>query len=189
VGTLLPDHCVDEIMRSVDAWPKDFVLVMHGWIPDESFKKWVLDFAAGRDNVFVSTDVVPPDEKFTIFQSADIGLVFFNPRDINLASGAASAGKFYDCLRCGVPVVGNDLEGMRELVEASGCGLVVPDASALPEALERMEHRLGAFRARCLEKFPEYEFSRSYEPILKYTEHALWCLNQADRKQCPCCAS
>lgn len=189
VGTLLPDHCVDQIMRSVDSWPNDFALVMHGWIPDESFKEWVLDFAAGRDNIFVSTEVVPPDEKFEIFQSADIGLVFFNPRDINLASGAGSAGKFYDCLRCGVPVIGNDINGMRELVEANGYGLVVPDASALPQALEKMGRGLEFYRARCLEKFPEYEFSRTFEPILEYTERALWCLNAAGRKQAPCCAS
>jgi glycosyltransferase involved in cell wall biosynthesis len=188
-GTLLPDHCLDEIMRSVGGWPKDWVLVMHGWIPDESFKAWVSDFTAGRDDIFVSTEVVPPEEKFAIFQSADVGLIFFNPRDINMASGAGSAGKFYDCLRCGVPVIGNDLLGMRDLVETSGCGLVVRDASELPRALERIGRRLEAFRARCLDAFPEYEFSRSYAPILEHTERVLQSPDGLDAGRAWCCAS
>lgn len=173
LGTLLPSTCADAILASVDAWPKDFALVLHGWIPDAAFRSAVETFVAGRDNVWLSLDVVPPEQKFRIVQGADVGLVFFSPDDHNLRYAAGSAGKLYDFMRCGVPMIGNDIPGMAALLNDSGCGLVVPDAAALPAALPLVASRYDAFRENCLRTFPRYEFAKSYGPLLRMTQRRL----------------
>ena len=170
IGTLLPFAGIEGFLATFPRWPKEYALVLHGWLPDPAFRRFVTDAVRGSDGIFLSTRIVPLAEKFDLFQSADVGLVFFEPRDVNLAHGAASAGKFYDFMRCGVPCVGNDIPGMRELLEGNGCGLVVPDASALPEALAEVSARREFLRRRCLELFPSFEFSGSYAPILALTE-------------------
>ncbi len=173
LGTLLPCTCVDAILASVAAWPRECVLVLHGWIPDASFRVAVERFAAGSDTVFLSSEVVPPEEKFRVCQGADIGLVFYSPDDHNLRFAAGSAGKLYDFMRCGVPIIGNDIPGMAALVNDTGCGLVVPDANALPGALRLLLARQETFRANCLKTFPRYEFDKSYGPIFSLTQQML----------------
>ncbi|WP_160962857.1 glycosyltransferase family 4 protein [Solidesulfovibrio aerotolerans] len=167
LGTLHPSTCTDAILASLAAWPKNFALVMHGWLPDKSFRTAVEAFVAERDNVWLSLKIVPPEQKFQIFQSADVGLVFFSPDDHNLKYAAGSAGKLYDFMRCGVPMIGNDIPGMAALLNDSGCGFVVPDAASLPAALPLVASRYDGFRENCLRTFPRYEFAMSYGPLLR----------------------
>jgi glycosyltransferase involved in cell wall biosynthesis len=171
VGTLARDFCcTGEIVVSTRNWGEKYVLVMHGWLYPEDFGKEVKKFVASVDNVFLSENIVPPEQKFRIFQSVDVCLVFFSDKFINTRYAAPSAGKLYDCMRCGVPVIGNDIPGMRDLVEKNGIGLVVRDASQIHVALPQIKRRHDFFRQNCLATFPRYEFSKSYAPILSMTE-------------------
>ena len=169
VGTLSPAHSVDKLLASAASFPDDFVLVLHGWFNEDWFGPVAKAVADRSDRIFISTAVVPPGEKLRVFQGADVGVVSFEPLDCNMLNGAASAGKYYDFLRCGVPVVGNGLPGMRELVEGDGCGLVVEDASLVHQALPAIMGGYDAFRASCLAAFPRYEFSACYAPVLEMT--------------------
>ena len=170
VGALIPECCMDEIVIASRAWDKEYVLVMHGWLYPKDFGEQVKDFAASANNIFISENLVPPDQKFRIFQSVDACLVFFSDKHANTRYAAPSAGKLYDCMRCGVPVIGNDIPGMRDLVEKNGIGLVVRDASQLHAALPQIMRRRDFFRHNCLTAWPRYEFSKSYAPILRMTE-------------------
>lgn len=172
-GTLLPCHCVDAILASTPAWPDEFVLVLHGWLPDDPFRLAVEQFVAQSSNVFLSTDIIPPEDKFRIFQGADVGLIFFSTESLNLRLAAGSSGKLYDCMRCGVPLVGNAIPGMAELVEETGCGLVTAEAGNLPLVLPALAKRYAHFQANCLETFPRFEFTKSYAPLLRLTQRLL----------------
>jgi len=171
VGTLARDYCcIEEIVIASRGWGEEYVLVMHGWLYPKDFGEEVKDFAARVNNIFISENIVPPDQKFRIFQSVDACLVFFTDKFTNTRYAAQSAGKLYDCMRCGVPVIGNDIPGMRDLVEKNGIGLVVRDASQIHAALPQIMRRHDFFRQNCLAAFPKYEFSKSYAPILRMTE-------------------
>ncbi len=183
-GTLLPIHCVDKILESVDNWPDEFVLVLHGWIPDKKFESIVLSrMHSKKGKIFLSTDIVHPKEKYTIFQSADIGLVFFEPVDTNLKYAAGSSGKLYDFMRAGVPIIGNNIPGMQELVENNGCGTVVNDARELGKSIfEKIMQHYAHFTKNCLENFYRYEFGRCYERILADISDIL--LHEKDDRAC-----
>lgn len=172
-GTLLPICGIQGIIESVPDWPQDCVLVLHGWLPDPEFRRYVEAAVRGSERMFLSTDIVAPEEKFELFQSADVGLVFFEPRDVNLANAGGSAGKLYDFMRCGVPCIGNDIPGLRELLEDCGTGVAIAHYAQLPQALSEVARRRDSLSRRCLELFPEYEFSREYASILRMTETLL----------------
>lgn len=170
IGTLLPFAGIRGFIETFADWPKEYALVLHGWLPDPEFRSYVLGAVRGHDGIFLSSDIVGLEQKFELFQSADVGLVFFEPRDVNLANAGASAGKFYDFMRCGVPCIGNDIPGMHELLEGCGLGVAISGYAQLPQALTEVSARRADLRARCLELFPSFEFSGVYEPILAMTE-------------------
>lgn len=174
VGTLLPFAWVEESIESVDDWPDEYVLVMHGWIGDPQFEQRVralMATHAGR--VFLSTEIVPIERKFEIFQSADIGLVFYQPIDPNLALAAGSSGKLYDFMRTGVPVIGNDIAGMRELLEGNGCGRVIANAAEIGKAIREIDARHETFRQGALSSYPKYEFAGCYSKVVDEVEAML----------------
>lgn len=170
-GTLLPITCVDSLIRSAPLWPAGFVLVLHGWIPDPLFKEFVLRACATHpDRIFLSTEIVAAEQKSILFQSADLGLVFYSADDINLAYAAGSAGKLYDFMQAGVPVIANDIPGMRELVEGNGIGLVVTDASGIAATLPVVADNYQQMRAHALQSFGNYSFEKSFTALMNEIE-------------------
>lgn len=172
VGSLIPQHCIEQLVSSVPEWPESFVLVLHGWFADHDFEQRIRAVVASTSQrVFISTDLLPIAEKYTIFQSADVGVVLFDPAaDVNFKLGGVSAGKLFDFFRCGVPVIVNDLPGVRGLVQDSGSGLVIGGFEGLGLALVQIEERRAEHRRAAIRTFEENEFSRCYEPVLQRLE-------------------
>lgn len=168
-GTLLPECCIHEIVAASQAWPQDVALVLHGWIHDAGFKKTLQAFIEKTDNIFLSEHIFAPDKKFRIYQSSDVCLVFYASTTANLKYAAGSSGKLYDALRCGTPMIGNDIPGMAELLHNTGCGIVVPDASKIGAVLPTIFKHHAHFRQRCFDAFPCYEFDAAYERLLHTT--------------------
>src|SRR5574341_1436540 len=163
VGSLMRETWVDKILSSVDTWPEDCVLVLHGWIPDVNFAMQVRAQAARRPGkVFLSTDLLPDSEKYKVFQSAAIGLVCYEPIDDNLKYAAGSSGKLYDFMRVGVPVIANDIPGMRRLVEGNSCGIVVQDAAQVGQALRSIQASHRDYGSSALAAYENYRFETSY---------------------------
>jgi glycosyltransferase involved in cell wall biosynthesis len=174
VGSLMREHWIDRILDSVDAWPADCVLVLHGWIPDSNFATQVMAEAAKRPGrVFVSTDLLPDADKYQVFQSAAIGLVCYEPTDDNLKYAAGSSGKLYDFMRVGVPVVANDIPGMRGLVAGNSCGIVIESAEHIAQAIGAMLANYRTFSQSALAAYENYRFDASYEAVLRRIESSL----------------
>lgn len=174
IGSLMRETMVDRVTRAAFSWPKGFVLVLHGWVPDPELEAW-LRAQAARSNgrVHLSTELLPESRKYEVFQSADVGLVLFAPVGQNLTLAAGAAGKLFDFMRVGVPVIGNDIPGMRELVEGNGIGHVVNDPEDIGSRLteicaHRNEHRMAG-----LASYDRYRFENAYSGVLKRIENTL----------------
>jgi glycosyltransferase involved in cell wall biosynthesis len=174
IGSLMREHWVDRILSSVDEWPEEYVLVLHGWIPDRDFATLVRAEAAKRPGrVFVSTDLLADSDKYQVFQSAGIGLVCYDPTDDNLKYAAGSSGKLFDFMRVGVPVIANDVPGMRELVEDNSCGIVVPSAGLIGQAIRTLQINYRAHSQAALAAYEKYRFEASYQAALARIESTL----------------
>lgn len=172
-GSVIPETMVHEIIGSIGGWPREAALVVHG-VPDSGYLP-ALEAAAARHpgRVFFSSLLVAVADVDSLFASAAVGLAFYRPSDDNLRCVGHAAGKIFNLMKVGVPIVTNDLPGMRALVEESGCGRVVRDPAELGGAIADLLSRREACRARCTETFPQYEFLRCYRAVIDRVETAI----------------
>ena len=179
VGSLIPEHSILELVQAALHWPEKYVLVVHGWFVNPIYEQQVRTLAfIGSDHIHISAELLPLSEKYLVFQSADVGLVFFNPVNVNMRLGGVSAGKLFDFARCGVPVIACDLPGMRELIHDRGWGFVVGDPAGIGQALDQLMTCHDSCRASAIKTYKEYEFSKCYAGILQrvggilYSDHS-----------------
>lgn len=167
-GTLLEITGVDVIIESAKKWSDNFVLVLHGWIPDKNLsiqiEKAVNDYP---NKIFYSSKPLPHKDKFEIFSSADIGLVYYKPINLNLKYAAWSSGKFFDFCRCGVPVVANNIPNMCLLVEKNGCGFVLNDFTNINQTFEKIIEKYDYFSKNAHSAFYKYSFVDSFAKAIQ----------------------
>lgn len=167
VGSLIKEHLVEEVVCSSENWTDEFVLVLHGWFPDPILKDTVFKFSSQRPNkIYISTELLSIEKKLLIFQSVDIGLVLFNAMNENLTFVGGAAGKLFDFMQCGVPIVANDLPGMKELVEKNGIGAIVNKFVDLNNCLNKIVIDYQKYSNKCLSTFSKYSFEKSYQKVL-----------------------
>ncbi len=175
-GSIIEQCYIREVIESVKRWPKQFVLVIHGWIPDDSLRPYIEDAVKQNpDKIFLSTDIIQFEEKYTIFQSVDVGLVLFSPINLNMKYAAGSAGKLYDFMRTGVPVIANRIPGMSRLVLGNDIGEIIESCEEIPKALRKISSSYERYRESAFKVFPKYEFSVSYDKIMKRIMDCMLC--------------
>jgi glycosyltransferase involved in cell wall biosynthesis len=167
VGSLQFEHCIDQIVISVDEWPDNFVLVLHGffWNPDHE-KVIRQEIELRSEKVFLSMDFLEGDSKYKVFQSSDIGLVLFQPINKNFMFAAGSSGKLFDFMRVGVPVIANDIPGMREIVEEKRFGIIVERPKDIGRYLTKIIEDYEYLRKNAFESYGDYEFCKCYSRVL-----------------------
>lgn len=167
VGSLIKEHMIDAIVQSVRFWSENFVLVLHGWFSDKAYEKEIRSLVEKYSNrIFISSEILPIEEKNKIFQSVDIGLVFFDPVNENVKYVGAAAGKLFDFLQCGVPVISNNLPGMKELIEENKVGFVVNDKEAIGNKLVTIVQNFKTLSHSSYNTFKKYSFQQSYKNVL-----------------------
>jgi glycosyltransferase involved in cell wall biosynthesis len=167
VGSLIQEHMIMEVVDSVRLWAPEFVLVIHGWFPVKVYedKIWEMLEQTG-DRIFISKEFLPIERKYEVFQSADIGLVLFSPNTANNILVGAAAGKLFEFVRCGVPVVVNELQGMREWV-GGRCGEVCgPHLELLEQKLCNINNQYTHYVEACQTFYVDYSFAECYKKFL-----------------------
>lgn len=168
VGTLLEITGIDKILDSVESWSNEYVLVVHGWTTDASIKERITVLTKKfEEKVFYSDTPLTHDEKFKVFSSADIGLIYYKPINLNLKYAAWSSGKFFDFARCGVPVIANNIPNMDTLVEDNQCGIILNSFNNLDKAFKKIFHKYEIYQKGCFESYKKYSFNESFRKALK----------------------
>ncbi len=166
VGSLIKEHWVIELVNSVDKWADDFILVLHGWFPHNDIRKYVLDkqnTLPGR--IFISEKLFNNKDKIIPFQSCDIGFVGFMPINNNLKYAAGSAGKLYDFLQSGKPVVAYNTPGMKELI--SQAGIVFNHWMEIPGILNKLKSNYEEISSHCVAVNENYRFDVQYNTFFQ----------------------
>jgi glycosyltransferase involved in cell wall biosynthesis len=163
----------EEIVESVKTWPDDYILVMH-----TKQKLSVQDMKSFRSKVnpgkvFISTESVSADRYFDLLDSADVAIAFYRPEmkglpyHRNVAIMGLSSGKIGDYLRCGLPILVNNLVGPREIVQEYGCGVCVSDPSQTGKALQSIFKRYDTYVANACRCFNErLDLDRNFHGVL-----------------------
>lgn len=166
-GSLVKEHCIKEIIESVKTWNDNFVLVLHGIIPDTAFETEIRNMISELPNrIYLSTKLLNANEKDIIFNSVDIGFVGFLPVNENIKYSAGSAGKLFDFMQHGVPIIAFDTPGMKEIVIDNKIGLVFDDWGGISIYLDEIFENINSFSENCYKTFYKYEFLRQYEKVV-----------------------
>jgi len=166
-GSLKKAHLADFFINSISSWDKKFVLVLHTWKLEGEIQNLMLKYKKKYpENIYYSDDVAKFEEKYLIFQSVDFGLIGFSTADVNLKYAIGSSGKFYDFMRVGVPIIAYKSEGAYELIEKKGVGKTVENSKNIGDILVEMNKKYTLFSNNCVQKYPQFEFSINFEPII-----------------------
>lgn len=166
-GTLLDITGIDVLLEAFLNFKKDnFVLVLHGWIPNKSFEKYILSKIDNK-KIFLSNDLIPFEEKYSIFSSCDFGFIFYQPIDLNLKYAAGSSGKLFDFMRCGVPMLGNDIPKMKEYLEENKIGRIFYNTQEIEMILNEMDENYEYYSQNAKKIYGNYSFQKSLANALK----------------------
>lgn len=172
VGSLMRETLVYEIVESVKYWDTKFVLVLHGWFPDKTVMEFVLQQQQkSPDRIYISDQLFDHWNKYVPFQSCDIGFAGFSSDTNNLKYAAGSAGKIFDFLRTGKPIVAFDSPGMKELIEGNNAGFVYSDVRAIPSALAKIDEGYDKFCENCFAAYGQYDFYRQYDKVFSKLDY------------------
>jgi glycosyltransferase involved in cell wall biosynthesis len=169
-GSLQPWARVEEIVEAAQSWPRDWVLLLHGFGESE----YVAALRArcrvpGR--VCFSFEVRPYHELDELVRAGDIGLALYQGPGPNWSLLGAASGKLSHYLKCGLPAITSDAPSLRRLVEGSGCGECVASAEGIADAATRIFADFAGYRARALLCYQEkLEFGRSFQALLQRIE-------------------
>jgi glycosyltransferase involved in cell wall biosynthesis len=166
---------IEAIVDAAADWPPHWVLVVHTRYDAES-SQYVdgLRKRADAARVFFSLKPLPRQDYDPLIDGADVGLAFYVSSEgssftqRNVQTIGLSSGKLAYYLRAGLPVIVNRASSIAEVVETSGCGAAVPDASGIGPALERISERYSGFSAGACAFFDErLDFRRAFAEVVR----------------------
>ncbi len=167
-GSLIKEHCIKEIIESVINWDDLFVLVLHGVIPDKQFEIYIrrkISELPGK--IFLSTELLDDSEKNIVFQSVDIGFVGFLPLNNNLKCSVGAAGKLFDFMQHGVPIIAYEALGIHDIIETNNMGFVFLTWNKLNFLLKEIIQNYNVYSENCNRLFDNYEFIKRYDTVIE----------------------
>lgn len=169
IGMLEPAVMAVEVAGVAPHLPPNCEMVFHERMQrseDDPYLREVVEAGSGR--VRLSLKPVPLDQLDRIVASGHIGLVVYRADiGLNYSLIVGASGKLAYYLRCGLPIICNDLPGFRELVDETQCGIVVRTLDEIPDAVRQIRANYAQFSQNALKCYEErYEFGTFFQPLL-----------------------
>jgi hypothetical protein len=169
---------IEDIVESATSWPRHWVLVIHTrYAAEGSAYVDGLRARADPNRVFFSLRPVPRLDYDELIDGADVGLAFYvatgdsSFTQRNVQTIGLSSGKLAYYLRAGLPVVINRAASIAGLVESSGCGMAVDDASGIGPALDRIAGGFDEYSAAACAFFDTHlNFRNAFDKVLARVE-------------------
>jgi glycosyltransferase involved in cell wall biosynthesis len=128
-GWIGPTYCIEQTIISMTCWPEDACFVLVGPVEfsyREQLTRLAAEFGVAERVVFLGR--VPYQELFAYTVGADIGLSVISDKldtGLNLKYSSGASNKRFEYMACGLPQLANKGQGMHELIEARGVGVLV----------------------------------------------------------------
>jgi glycosyltransferase involved in cell wall biosynthesis len=165
IGSLIEEHCFHQVLACSEAIPEDQCLIIHGWGGNKYAES--IDRLVKRrpNNVWVSNFSLDDVTKFRLYASIDIGLVTFNADFYNCKFAALSAGKLFDFIRVGKPVIASNIEGLAQFVSETNVGLCIENIQSLYSMTKEIFLNYVYYSKNAKITFPLYEFDLHFDAI------------------------
>jgi glycosyltransferase involved in cell wall biosynthesis len=165
VGLLNEGRLSLETASAAADLPDDWVMVLHGWCSCKNYQDEMMALQGSK--LYLSTNLLPFDQLATMIASAHVGVSFYAAAGDNEKLTGAASSKTAQYLQCGLPVIVNDFESIRAIVEEYRHGICVASPSQIPEALARVISDYDGMRQRAFRCYQEkYEITPYIEKVL-----------------------
>ena len=162
-------HCLDFIKT----FP-EYTLNVKGALPSADkarVKTEYQDLMTGGRLIFDS-DYLDDDALVDYLRRFKIGFCFYNfeiewVNNFNYHS--APSGKMFKYMAAGVPVIGQDILGLKPVKEFD-CGVLITDLepATIKRAVEKIEGNFDYYSQNCLKAAEHYSFDKMIEPFIDY---------------------
>lgn len=172
IGSLSEWSMSGEIIKSVETWPEDWVLIIHERYGRAREKlKNEIGKALYGTRIVCSTSVTDNlDDMGTILAGVDVGLAFYKPlyttpyNGKNLKYIGLSSGKIATYLRYGVPILTNNIGIYADIIKTNNLGLVLESPDSLGSVLDILNR--PEYSDNCKQFFLENLDANRYMPSL-----------------------
>lgn len=144
---------------------RDVSFVFSGWSYD-GLAQEAMELCRNAPHVHFDLGLKSRSVLNYIVRNSDVGLVFYDSADPNVAAIGLSSGKLHKFLSYGKPVVVNDVPSIKTFLEENGFGLAgAPEL--IPEAIEEVLEKYGVYSERVKSRyFALVDFRSSYERFI-----------------------
>jgi glycosyltransferase involved in cell wall biosynthesis len=165
---------IEDLVRSVPAWPEPWVLVVHTRYDAET-SPYVERLRAQADPERVLFSLKPVDRQAydVLIDGADVGLAFyvatgdssFTRR--NVQTIGLSSGKLAYYLRAGLPTIVNGAASIAAPIERAGCGVAVDGAEDVGAGLAQVGANYAQYSAAACRFFEQHlDFARAFGTVI-----------------------
>lgn len=135
--------------------------VFSGWSYD-GFAEAAIDLCKDAKHIHFDLGLKSRSELNYIVKNSDVGLIFYDSTDPNVAVIGLSSGKLHKYLSYGKPIVVNDVPSMKQFLEGNGFGLAGLTQS-IPDAINKILEDYESYTERVSEKYVSLiDFRASY---------------------------
>lgn len=165
LGGINEDRLSLETAMAASSLPEEWVMVLHGWYESKSYFKKIEQLCG--EKLYISTDMIPFHSVVNLVSSAHVGLCFYKNMSENERLVGSASGKLAHYFQCGLPVIANDIESIKKIVDSYNCGICVPSPSYITEALNKIIGRYDDMRKNAFRCYTErYEISSHFEEVI-----------------------
>ncbi len=163
-GSIMRSTGLYQLLDVASKCDNKIAIVFHGWMPyqkdQDHFEKVQKEFP---ETVYRSKKIFSHEEKFKIHTSADVGFIYYEPRDINYEYASWSSGKFFDFMRCGIPVLCKSMLNAESLVIDNNVGLLYSNPNEIITKILELGLNKEGFTKSCHNTFKKYSFVDSFD--------------------------
>jgi len=159
-GSLTPHRRTNKLLEVSKHCPDHYALVFHG--------NWsiYLHNSKLKAHCWISQPDVPLENLSKVASGADIGLVFYQNNNDNDRLIAHSSGQLALFLKCGVPVIVNNVGSLAPLIHSWQCGIVVEHEKDIYDAADCIISDYDKFCRKAILCFQSnYTLEQSYYNI------------------------
>ena len=165
----------DEILSTLDLWPKDWVLFLHNRNLNKKIKKKYKRFLSSNKLIISNETIKYTDELNLLYDSSDLGIAFYKPTyesyylGDNIKYLGMSSGKINNYIQFGLPVLINNFGKYSDTINNHKVGYSVDCVNDIPNVLKKVSKKsLTSYSANCELFFNEFlDLNITIKPLLE----------------------
>lgn len=166
IGSLITEHCIEEVIDWIELIDENYCIVFHGWGISDKNKARIEELKERfPKKVWLSDIVLSEAEKWKMYNIADFGVVMFNKNHRNNEFAGLSAGKLFDFMRIGVPTIASKTELLSSFILDLQIGVVYEKRNDINSLLLNLK-KIDCDHLKM--KFKDYSFSENFKFVVNY---------------------